>query len=173
MKGKCKLNEISLKRKRFARFFADCHDIRLSAMLCGCSSETAYSEGLELLRCKSVRRQINRAYSERQKLSDDIRTGLEKIAFGRCNDAVKLAFSESDFSGKQIDLMELFCISSIKRDKDGGVDIKLTDRTKALELLMKLDEVCSDTESAEDFLAALKKDCEADNISQENADEQV
>ena len=65
---------------------------------------------------------------------------LERIAFGNSNDAVKLAFTDGEQDG-DIDLLDLTLLSEIKRTNNGTVEVKLIDRLKMIELLLKeLDE---------------------------------
>ncbi|MDR1240989.1 MAG: hypothetical protein LBK29_03930 [Oscillospiraceae bacterium] len=60
--------------------------------------------------------------------------GYEKLAFGKVNDAIKIMFSEKlDF--EELEKMDLFCISEIRRLKDGAMEIKFFDKLKAMEKL--------------------------------------
>ncbi len=61
--------------------------------------------------------------------------GLRKLAFGEINDAVRLAFSDEMPSVQELQGMNLFNVSEIKRVKGGGVEIRIFDRLKALERL--------------------------------------
>ena len=61
--------------------------------------------------------------------------GLQGLAFGEVNDAVRLAFSDEMPSPEMLSGMNLFNVSEIKRDKGGGVEIRFFDRLKALEKL--------------------------------------
>ncbi|MBQ7047014.1 MAG: terminase small subunit, partial [Oscillospiraceae bacterium] len=62
-----------------------------------------------------------------------VMTVLERLAFGRANDAALLVFSEELPSAETIDSLDLFNVSEMKRIKGGGVEIKLFDRQKAME----------------------------------------
>lgn len=86
----------------------------------------------------------------------EIVRGLADLAFGRVNDAVRLALFDPD----QIDLekLDLSLLSEIKRGSNGAVEIKLLNRLDALELLAKL--VGADggqTEAAESFFRSLNE----------------
>lgn len=150
-------SEILKKRRRFAEIFVSCQDAELAALLSGISTaSTAAEESVKLLCGKRLQRRVERLLQSRRKLLANVRTGLERIAFNRCNDAVALAFADqSSLTRNAIRQMDLSCVSAIKRDKDGGVDIKLLDRQSALEALMRLDELESSCGSAEEFLNAL------------------
>lgn len=137
------------KRRRFANILSLSGDPVLAARLCGLQPDDC----CDILDKKPIRRRINRYLQNRREMYGTVRSGLERIAFNRCNDAVKLAFFGKD--GADIEDLDLSCISAIKRDKDGGVDMKFFDRQRALETLMQLDEAESSCGSAEEFLAAV------------------
>lgn len=61
--------------------------------------------------------------------------GLERLAFGSIADAVQLMLCETPPTKGELEGMDLFMISEIKKPKGGGMEIKFFDRLKALELL--------------------------------------
>ena len=86
----------------------------------------------------------------------EIVRGITDLAFGRVNDAVKLALFDPD----QIDLekLDLSLLSEIKRGSNGVVEVKLLNRLDALALLAKL--VGGDggqTAASESFFRALNE----------------
>ena len=72
---------------------------------------------------------------------DAFRTALlermERLAGGRVNDAVKLAFLDSERMD-EIDGLDLSALTEFKRSGTGTVEIKLTDRLAALEKLLAM-----------------------------------
>lgn len=61
---------------------------------------------------------------------------LKKIAMGRVNDAVKLAFLDgTDLSA--VDRLDLTAVAEFKRSSGGTVEVKLLDRLEALEKWME------------------------------------
>ena len=63
--------------------------------------------------------------------------GLFRIAFSPVDDAVAMAFADDGESVVPLGAApDLHCIGEIKRQK-GGVELKLADRMKALELLLR------------------------------------
>ena len=79
---------------------------------------------------------------------------IADLAFGRANDAVKLALLELDESA--LEKLDLSLLSEIKRGNNGVVEVKLLNRLDALALLAKL--VGADggrTAAAEGFFKAL------------------
>ncbi len=81
--------------------------------------------------------------------------GLRKLAFGRCNDAVKLVFAEDPPSAATLGRMDLFNVASIARDKGGGVEVRFFDRQRALERLYEYAHASQEGASARSLLDAL------------------
>jgi hypothetical protein len=85
---------------------------------------------------------------------------LGELAFGRANDAVKLALLEENAVREQIDHLDLSMLSEFKRS-DKGVEIKVVDRVKALEELFELLDGGKDQrDTREQFYQALKETVE-------------
>ncbi|HOA33054.1 MAG TPA: hypothetical protein PKO20_00430, partial [Clostridiales bacterium] len=89
----------------------------------------------------------------------DISAGLRRAAFGSIADAIRLMFDEN-LNPEELDGLDLFCVSEIKRPKGGGMEIKFIDRLKALEKLQSL----AETEREADknpFVEAIEKSAKA------------
>lgn len=89
---------------------------------------------LRLLRRQDIAQEIARIDKQREATQKDISIGYQRLAFGCISDAVKLLFSD-EISPEEIERMDLFNISEIKRKKGGDIEIKFFDRLKALERL--------------------------------------
>lgn len=89
------------------------------------------------------------------KENDYIKEGLKQLAFGKCNDAVFLAFAEELPPPSLIENLDLFNVSEIKRVKGGGVEIKLFDRLEALEKLYEIENSSESNDRAEELINAL------------------
>ena len=61
---------------------------------------------------------------------------LGEIAFGRANDAVKLAFIEPDACACEFETLDLSLLSDVKRAASGAVEVKLLNRFEAIKLLL-------------------------------------
>lgn len=72
---------------------------------------------------------------------EQILKGLRDLAFGRCNDAVKLSFLDPNDPKRieKVARLDLRCLESVKTG-DKGVEIKLVDRAKLIELLLEATE---------------------------------
>ena len=92
---------------------------------------------LKLLKRRDIAEEIARIDKQREATQKDIAIGYRRLAFGCISDAVRLLFSD-EVSPEEIDKMDLFNISEIKRKKGGDIEIKFFDRLKALEKLEDL-----------------------------------
>ena len=88
---------------------------------------------------------------------EQLRKRLEKLAFAKANDCVRLAFD----GDVDISKLDLSLLAEIKRSEKGTVEVKLLDRTKLFEQLMKV--AGSGDEQAEQFLQALLAGIEAED----------
>lgn len=93
-------------------------------------------DGFAALDSPSVQSQLDqmRSVTATQLQRDDILRRLAQLAFGRANDAIKLALSPHEVNPDTLDLSAL----SECKISDKGVEIKLLDRVHALEILCKL-----------------------------------
>lgn len=103
------------EQKRFARFFFYLRNLREAALHTGARAEEADSDILSY-----------------------VKRGLNRIAFGAVNDAVKLVFDAENMTARDIMGMDLFNVSEIKISGKNVLEIKFFDRQKALEKLGEL-----------------------------------
>ena len=66
---------------------------------------------------------------------DLILTRLAELAFGGCNDAAKLAFVTGN-DLEELDGLDLRALAGVHTSGNGGVEVKLIDRIKLIELLL-------------------------------------
>ena len=83
---------------------------------------------------------------------EEILQALRRVALSRPNDAVTLALDPKD---SQIDSLDLWGVSEFKVNSAGAVEVKFTDRVKAIGLLLE----CAG--GGEDGLGALLEALEA------------
>ena len=90
---------------------------------------------------------------QRKANRNDIAKGYVRLAFGCVSDAIRLLFSDEP-SKDEIEKMDFFNISEIKKKKGGDIEIKFFDRLKALD---KLQELCDekDYSSASSLYSAI------------------
>ena len=94
-------------------------------------------DGFSLLGRKAIQERLERMRNSAagQLRREDALRRLAQIAFGRANDAVKLALhaGEADTEG-----LDLSAVAEFKVTDKGGVEVKLVDRVRALETLCGL-----------------------------------
>jgi hypothetical protein len=148
------ISNLKSKRKEFCCNYVLLGNVREAAVKAGFEPEDALSAGTACLESKECRRLIGRL---RDALSDSgsVISGLRRLAFGCCNDAVYLVFADELPPQHVISQLDLFNVSEIKRVKGGGVEVKLFDRQKALEKLFEFENSCSDRNTAESLINAL------------------
>ena len=143
-----------VRRREFCCYYIMSGNPEEAAVRAGYEKETALITAAEILRNPKNRKMIaelRNVFSE----SSPVKAGLKRLAFGNCKDAVILAFAEELPPAHVIEKLDLFNVSEIKRDKNGGVEIKLCDRLKALEKLYEIENSCSNMDMAADLINAL------------------
>ena len=73
---------------------------------------------VKLLRRKDIAEEIAHLDKQREATQKDIAIGYQRLAFGCISDAICLLFSD-EVSPEEIEKMDLFNISEIKRKKGG------------------------------------------------------
>ena len=152
-------SDIKQKRKKFCCSYVLLGNVREAAISAGFPADTALMDGVECLESADCKRLISKL---RLLLADSgsVISGLKRLAFGSCSDAVYLVFADELPPAEVISGLDLFNVSEIKRVKGGGVEVKLFDRQKAIEKLFEFENTCSDKGCAESLIAALTKPAE-------------
>ncbi len=124
------------KERLFCFYFAEDGDAR------GCAARAGFSvapkrSAARLLGREEIRAEIAKLEKEKKSVNA-VEKGLMRLAFGSVADAMKLMLCEEAMSTEEIEKLDLFNVSEIKRPKGGGLEIKFFDRIKALERLEKL-----------------------------------
>lgn len=139
----------------FCCYYARLGDIYESAIRSGFPPETALADGTDIINQGKNQRLINNLMSKSISHKDVVMTGLHRLAFGRANDAALLVFSEETPSQEQINSLDLFNVSEMKKVKGGGVEIKLFDRQKAMERLYEYASEVDSSAVANNLIEAL------------------
>ena len=122
------------KERLFCRCYADTGDAVRSAREAGFKKDAKLVSG-RLLCDEAILEEISRLLSLRQRtLARMAAVGYRKLAFGKITDALRLLYAEQPDEG-ELEGMDLFMASDIRRNKDGMLEIKFFDRLKALEKL--------------------------------------
>lgn len=151
------IGNLTSKEKLFCTYYSISRNGREAARKSG--YRFAEISASKLLEKESVKKEIENLDKQRKANEQDISCGYFRLAFGCVSDAVNLLFS-NEITKEEIDSMDLFNISEIKRKKGGEVEIKFFDRLKALEKLAELSQGREDG-SASSLYAAIEKGASA------------
>lgn len=144
------------KEKLFCTYFAESRNARSAAARAGYGLFSQRS-GLKLMRRKDIRAEIERIDKNGLVTCEEIAAGYRQLAFGSAADALKLIFAEENPAAIELEKLDAFNISEIKRPKGGGIEIKFFDRMKALEHLEAMNGANGEENTALPFYAALEK----------------
>ena len=148
------------KEKLFCLYFSISRNARSAAAKAGYSVFTEKS-AMKLIRRKEILKEIERIDSSKLVSTDEVISGYRQLAFGSVADAVKLIYSDENPDRYEIENLDLFNISEIKRPKSGGIEIKFFDRMKAIEHLEALSNGNNADDCALPFYMALEKSAAA------------
>ena len=152
------LKQLTSRETLFCRFYASCRNGREAAYRAGYTVCPEIS-AKKLLSQKRIREEIAALDNEQNASLEEVRAGLRRVAFASCADAVRLLLAEPDET-LDIESLDLFAVSEIKRPKTGGMEIKFFDRIKALEKLGELSDR-EQNDAARPFYDALEKSAAA------------
>lgn len=136
----------------FAAKFAECGNAYEAAVFAGASRgiEAAVG-GVRMLANGTVRNRI--AFLKSRRVVCPAEQGLRRIAYGRNNDAFRIAFAE-EVTAEMIEQSDLFGVQELKVGKN-GVEIKFFDRVKALEILGETEKESRDEGSGKSLIEAI------------------
>lgn len=146
------------KEKEFCRQMAFCGDPARAAREAGYRS----AEKWKRLLCRDD------IVSEIKRCADSLRAvyretavcGLYHMIFSKPSDALKLLYRENPTDG-ELEALELYGISEIKRTKDKSMEIKFFDRVKATDKLSELLNSSGELNSSGGLLDAMRQSAEA------------
>ena len=134
---KLSLSHLTQRERQFCYNYVSTGNIKDSALMAGYKISPEMF-GTKLLLRDDINKNLDILYEQKKKnLIYKAFNGYERLAFGDTSDAIKLICAE-DLSFKNIEKMNLFNISEIKKPKEGSMEIKFFDRLKALEKLHQL-----------------------------------
>ena len=83
--------------------------------------------------------------------------GYRRLAFGGCNDALKLLFFDERPCWEELAELDMFNVSEINRPKGGGMVIKFYDRYEAMERLVELGGLRQAPDGVKAFYEAIER----------------
>lgn len=145
-----------MQRRNFCRYYLLLGNPIEAAIQAGFPSQTAATDALALLQTSSCRAELTKlATQPALPLQHLVLAGLTRLAFGSAKDAVKLVFAEELPTQTELERLDLFQVSELKRIKGGGIEIKLFDRQRALERLLECAAGVDSAAAANALLTAL------------------
>ena len=129
------------RERRFLEAYLDTGDPEASALAAGCSQKRAKAAGERLLKEPEIQRELRQRLRDRPRVrevsSRDILAELCAIAFSDFTQYVRVEDGKVLVTdSRDLDYSQRAAIAGIK-DTGKGVEIKLHDKQKALELLAK------------------------------------
>lgn len=151
--------KLLLKEKLFCYYYLKLQNYKEAAIKADYKHILAESIGAKLLQKKEILDYIKLLKGQDfiKGGLDNVKSGLERLAFGSICDSIKLILSGEGIDFNKIDTMDFFQISEIKKPKDGCFEIKFFDRLKALESLSKLYQNNIEDNQSNSFFSALEK----------------
>lgn len=145
--------KLTNREKEFCSCFVNTGSASQAARRAGYLKDSEQT-GERLLCKKQVALEIEQLSKEREKsLANIASAGYRRLAFGNISDAVSLLYMENPTKA-ELENMDLFLVSEIKRPKDGSMEIKFFDRLKALE---KLENKTTEDNNAKSLFAAISE----------------
>ena len=145
--------KLSPREAAFCRYYLLWGNLREAAAAAGYSRPAR--DGIKAFGLPQVQRELLRLRKKKQE-AERCSEGFRRLAFGSITDAVRLLFLDEPPSDRELEQMDLFSISEIKRPKGGGMEIKFFDRQRALERLCELEQP-DRRDGARAFYDALEK----------------
>ena len=129
--------ELKERERKFCRLYALLRNPREAAIRAGWPPGRAEGEALAMLAREEIQEAI-REYPLDEALGDAAAAGYLRLAFGSQSDAVRLALMGEEEPLLDLDQLDLFGVSEIKKAKGGGFEVKLANRLEALDRLAAL-----------------------------------
>lgn len=150
--------KLTKREKEYCCAYVNTGNAREAAVAAG-YGDNAELQGQQLLCKTEILKEINTILSQRKTLLElKALSGYERLAFGNITDSIRLLFMQN-IDVEELESMDLFNISEIKKPKDGTLEIKFFDRIKALEKLTE--EKTEKENSAVPFYVALEQSVKA------------
>ncbi|MDD3346828.1 hypothetical protein [Oscillibacter sp.] len=118
------------------------------------AAEIRCRDGFAMLGTETIQTRLEKMREDTagQIRREDAVRRLAQLAFGRANDAVKLALHTGEANVEELDLS---AVAEFRVTDKGGVEVKLVDRVRALEALCALLENGGDHNNAAELYRAL------------------
>lgn len=158
------IKKLTKQEKHFCVCFLSTGNTALSARKAGYDGDFELI-GEDLICREEIAKELGRLAKHREKSLEYVATsGYQRLAFGSIGDAVSLIYKDAP-NREELEKMDLFLVSEIKKPKDGSMEIKFFDRLKALEKLNVKKEVHG---GAKQLFDAISRSAEAVDLGSGN-----
>lgn len=147
-------SKLTAREWLFCRYYASAGNAREAAAKSGCLIMPERA-GERMLKKDRVQKELKRIRKAQNPDRSEVAAGFRRLAFGSIADPIRLLLDNGDIS--ELETLDLYNISEIKRTAGKGVEIKFFDRLKALEHLAELAEENEST-AAEGFFRSLRSE---------------
>lgn len=133
------MDRLTKKQRQFCHEWTLLHNEREAAVRAGYFHRQAEETAAALLQKKAVEKEILQQESLYHRICSpqELQAALRRVVFGSINDVLRLFLHGEELTDEEIDKLDLFMVAELKRSKDGGMEIKLLDRLKALDMMMQ------------------------------------
>lgn len=141
----------------FCYYLSKLENSKEAAVKAGYPPQKADAYASKLMR----RPEILKAYKrfskqlEKRQMRQMLICGINRLAFGTAVDGAKLAVFSNTIDEEQLEQLDLYQVSELKKQKDGGFEVKFFDRFKAFSMLDQLIKEEESTDTATDLFTAL------------------
>lgn len=148
---------MTVKEKLFCKFYLAYQNPTEAAIKAGYAKLNAQKKAHKLLTKPEIQNEL-------QKLKKEIDNNqlihwaiiiLKRILFCAPNDTISLALKQDNLDDQQIEKLNLFQISELKKLKDGTLEIKFIDKIKAIACLIDIANNFKNSDTANNLLSAL------------------
>ncbi len=157
------------KERLFCYHYYTLRNLKEASIKAGYNPKIAENTAIRLIQREDIRQLILSFDLEKEKkqLEKDVIAILKRIAFNPLQDSINLLFLNEDDAKEKISELDLFCVSEIKKPKDGSLEIKFMDRYRALEKLLEISNSDNGAQTLQSLYKALNNSTQ--NTSAEGA----
>ena len=155
---KRRLKFLTTKEKLFCEFYISYQNLTEAAIKAGYKKSSAQKKARKLIGKPEIQNEIKKLKKEidNNQLTHWAIIILKRIMFCSPNDTICLALKQNDLTNQQIEKLNLFQISELKKLKDGTLEIKFIDKIKAIACLMEIANGLKNSDTANNLLSALQ-----------------
>lgn len=157
--------DLNKKERLFCYHYYTLRNLREASIKAGYNPKIAEDTAIKLIQREDIRQLILSLDLEKEKKSieKDIIAILKRIAFNPLQDSIELLFLNEDEAKEKISQLDLFCVSEIKKPRDGTLEIKFIDRYRALEKLLDISNSDIGTQTLQSLYKALNNSTQSTN----------